>query len=110
SSKNTWYVANNGPVPGAGGLASEAFRPATINQPNTNPSVTLSFLVYDWLKSLGLRPSLSSAIEALNFGKGSPVSDFKKLEQQLLHGGTQNDVDFVPVTSYIPPQQNLANN
>ncbi len=73
TSPGFWYVCKNGPVPGSGTVSQESFK-GLSNGSNVNPSVALSFVVYDWLKSLGLRPSVQSVVDALSLtaNKASP--------------------------------------
>lgn len=67
ASQGTWYVAEGGPVPdssGAGSLKATPYR-GLPGRGSDDPSVALSFLVYDWLRTLGLRPDWNSVTQAL---------------------------------------------
>lgn len=101
STAGTWYKATGGPVPGSGRLVHSAFRPQTINQTNTNPSVALSLIVYDWLKSLGLRPNVTSAVNSLMFSDGNGPQSFYKLEEQVLGGGSTNSQYVFPAQASL---------
>jgi|GEM_PF-4074241 len=65
-SVGTWRVAHKGPVPGGGALVPRPYLNLKERQTD-DPSVALSFLVYDWLASLGLKPNVESVIKALTF-------------------------------------------
>ncbi len=65
-SAGIWRVAANGPVPGSGSLAAKPYLNIK-GRTSDDPSVALSFLVYDWLASLGLKPNVESVIKALTF-------------------------------------------
>jgi hypothetical protein len=114
STNGTWYKANGGPVPGSGRLVQSAFRPQAINQTNTNPSVALSLIVYDWLKSLGLRPNVTSVVNSLMFTDGNGPQSFYKLEEQVLGGGSTSSqyvfpaqASLIDVNKLFPQQANL---
>lgn len=65
-STGTWRVATGGPVPGSGALTPTPFKNMT-GRASDDPSIGLTFLVYDWLRSLGVRPNVDSVVSALNF-------------------------------------------
>lgn len=65
-SQGTWRVATGGPVPGSGSLTPSPYKNMT-GRGSDDPSIGLTFLVYDWLRSLGLRPNVDSIVSALNF-------------------------------------------
>lgn len=66
ASKGNWFKTKNGPVPGNGSSVAEPFK-GISGRKEDDPSVCLSFLVYDWLRSLSLRPNAQSVINALSF-------------------------------------------
>lgn len=65
-SAGIWRVAANGTVPGSGSLVAKPYLNIK-DRTSDDPSVALSFLVYDWLASLGLKPNVESVIKALTF-------------------------------------------
>jgi hypothetical protein len=91
-SPGNWFVTQGGAVPGAGGSLSPAsttnaaysFK-ALSTTSNNNPSVALSYIVYDWLKTLGVRPSVQSVTNALTLTDPSlpPNSTFYSFESML---------------------------
>jgi hypothetical protein len=63
-------------IPGSSGqLVTTPFRNRTAQD---NPSYALSYLLYDWLRSLGLRPNIDSVFLAMNLG--SHQTDITKIE------------------------------
>lgn len=64
ASKGNWLAAKGGSVPASGSASLEAskFR----GRENDDPSVVLSFLVYDWLHNMYLRPNISSVVATLS--------------------------------------------
>jgi hypothetical protein len=65
-SKGKWFEAKNGPVPGSGTPKETPFKGIT-GRDSDDPSVSLAFLTYDWLRSVGLRPNVKSVIDAFNY-------------------------------------------
>lgn len=65
-SAGVWRVAQNGPVPGNGALVEKPYLDIK-GRSSDDPSVALSFLVYDWIASLGLKPNVESVVKALTF-------------------------------------------
>lgn len=63
-SKGSWMAAKGGAVPASpsGTLESANFR----GRQSDDPSVVLSFLVYDWLHQMYLRPNIESVNNALS--------------------------------------------
>jgi hypothetical protein len=62
-SKGNWLTAKGGAVPANAGASLEVskFR----GREHDDPSVVLSFLVYDWLHNMYLRPNISGVVTAL---------------------------------------------
>jgi|GEM_PF-3865281 len=65
-SKGVWFQANGNNFPSSGTLPKANFK-GLAGRGLDNPSVCLSFLVYDWLRSMGLRANAKSVIDALSF-------------------------------------------
>lgn len=68
TSVGNWNTAEGGDVPGSGSFPQPAkpFKGMT-GRASDDPSIALTFLVYDWLRSLGTRPNLNSVVSALTF-------------------------------------------
>ncbi|MBX9877027.1 MAG: hypothetical protein K2Y22_01080 [Candidatus Obscuribacterales bacterium] len=64
--KGVWLKANGSNFPSSGSLDKLNFK-GLPGRDSDNPSVSLSFMVYDWLRSMGLRPNPKSVIDALSF-------------------------------------------
>lgn len=64
SSKGNWFKAQGGSVPADANasLVQDKFR----GRDHDDPSVVLSFVVYDWLRSLYLRPNIANVVTALS--------------------------------------------
>jgi hypothetical protein len=110
-SPGVWFKANGGPVPGSGSIIAAPFK-GIDSQPLANPSVSLSFLVYDWLKSLQLRPNVTSVVNALTFANGNPQS-FYTLENQIVNGSSSSPTQytFSADNSFVEQKENkLASN
>lgn len=65
-SAGIWRIAKGGSIPGNGTLIDSPYLDIK-SRANDDPSVALSFLVYDWLSSLGLKPNVESVVKALTF-------------------------------------------
>lgn len=65
-SKGVWLEANGSHFPASGSLNKHPFK-GINGREFDNPSVALSFMVYDWLRSLQLRPNAKSVVDALSF-------------------------------------------
>ncbi|MBX9879083.1 MAG: hypothetical protein K2Y22_11550 [Candidatus Obscuribacterales bacterium] len=82
-SKGTWYVPQGGDFGGSvsnnvNSLTARPFKGIGGKSNNDDPSVALSFVVYDWLKTLGTRPNMRSVIDALSYDlKANPPSSPK---------------------------------
>lgn len=63
-----WFKIVNGPVPQStqGNPPGQPIAFPFHGREQDDPSVALSFCVYDWLKSCGLRPNIDSTVAALN--------------------------------------------
>ncbi len=70
---STWLKASQGEFPGVG-LQETAF--VSGKGAIQSPSTALAYGIYDWLRSLGLRPRLDSVHDALSSEKG----DLRKFE------------------------------
>lgn len=66
ASPGNWMKASGNNFPSNGSLQAAAFK-GLNNRKTDDPSVCLSFLTYDWLKTLGLRPNVKSVVDALTF-------------------------------------------
>jgi hypothetical protein len=104
-SPGNWFVTQGGPVPGSGTLSpassvapTSSFKSLSTTG-NDNPSVALSYIVYDWLKSLGVRPSVQSVTSALTLTDPTlpPNSTFYSFESML----TGNNAMAVPANYTI---------
>ncbi|MBX9772172.1 MAG: hypothetical protein K2X29_12420, partial [Candidatus Obscuribacterales bacterium] len=71
-SKGVWLEANGSHFPASGSLNKHPFK-GINGRDFDNPSTALSFMVYDWLRSLQLRPNAKSVIDALSFDLRSYV-------------------------------------
>ncbi len=81
SNDGVWFSASGGNVPGKGQLVPSA----NLGLQLSSPSVALAFDVYDWVKSLGLRPDIKSVVDAMNL---QPYSNgFYDLKSQVMGGG-----------------------
>jgi hypothetical protein len=65
-SKGVWLEANGSHFPASGSLNKHPFK-GINGRDFDNPSVALSFMVYDWLRSMQLRPNAKSVVDALSF-------------------------------------------
>ncbi len=65
-SKGVWFKANGSNFPASGTLDKLNFK-GLPGRDIDNPSVSMSFMVYDWLRSMGLRPNAKSVVDALSF-------------------------------------------
>lgn len=65
-SKGVWFKADGSNFPSSGALTKLNFK-GLPGREFDNPSVSMSFMVYDWLRSMGLRPNAKSVIDALSF-------------------------------------------
>lgn len=65
-SKGVWFKANGSNFPSSGTLDKLNFK-GLPGRDFDNPSVSMSFMVYDWLRSMGLRPNAKSVVDALSF-------------------------------------------
>ncbi|MBX9879276.1 MAG: hypothetical protein K2Y22_12525 [Candidatus Obscuribacterales bacterium] len=63
-SKGNWFTASNGPVPGNGSLVATNYK-GIAGKANDDPSISLAFLTYDWLKSVSLRANPDALVKAL---------------------------------------------
>lgn len=63
-SKGNWFTATGGSVPGGGSLVATDYKGIT-NKKNDDPSISLAFLTYDWLKSVSLRANPDALVKAL---------------------------------------------
>ncbi len=78
-----WYVPQGGDFGGGGNnnvqaLTEKPFKSISGKSNSDDPSVALSFVVYDWLKTLGTRPNMKSVIDALSYDlKSNPPSSPK---------------------------------
>jgi hypothetical protein len=88
-----WYQAVGGSVPATASayVSPYPFKGLTT-QYQTNPSAALSYEVYDWLKSMGLRPNVQSVVNAMNLATVS--NGFYGLQSQI----TQQGGNIPPVT------------
>ncbi|MBI4533861.1 MAG: hypothetical protein HY711_07920, partial [Candidatus Melainabacteria bacterium] len=64
--QGNWFVAKNGPVPGTAKKMGELVQAPYRGRSQDDPSVALSFMVYDWLKTMGLRANITSVVNALS--------------------------------------------
>ncbi len=78
------YPAGNG---GEGLLASQDFRDPTKISTTQSPSTALAYGIYDWLRSLRLRPNRDEVVKAINTG------DLRQLGSEVRQyaGPTAND-------------------
>ncbi|MBX9878705.1 MAG: hypothetical protein K2Y22_09625 [Candidatus Obscuribacterales bacterium] len=83
SSKGNWLTAKGGSVPASGSASLEAskFR----GRENDDPSVVLSFLVYDWLHNMYLRPNINGVVTALS-SELFPTGNTAKLDKNSNFG------------------------
>ncbi|MBX9878861.1 MAG: hypothetical protein K2Y22_10430 [Candidatus Obscuribacterales bacterium] len=64
ASPGNWFRASGGPVPAN---ASASVIPDSFRGRNSDdPSVVLSFVVYDWLRSMYLRPNIKEAADVIS--------------------------------------------
>lgn len=64
-SETAFYPQGNG---GEGQLASQDFRDPSKGSSTQNPSTALAYGIYDWLRSLRLRPDRDEVVNAINTG------------------------------------------
>lgn len=92
-----WFNAKGGDVPGPGSVGPRAFKDISGRETD-DPSVSLSFLVYDWLRSLNYRPNAQAVIDALK-------TDFSNLSasngSRTIFAG--NDTMFAPAYAAAGP-------
>jgi hypothetical protein len=62
-----WFLVTGGGWPSAGGSLTQPGGGAFNGRNNDNGSVSLAFMVYDWLRSMGLRPRVTGVAGALSF-------------------------------------------
>ncbi len=91
-SKGNWFTASGGAVPGSGSLVATNYKGISANK-SDDPSVSLSFLTYDWLKSVGLRASPDAIVKALK-------SDIK---QYALSGNSSPNTFTATSNDWLPP-------
>jgi hypothetical protein len=111
-SPQPWFKATGGPVPASAGasLKASAFKGIT-GQITTNPSVALSFGLYDWLRTLGIRPNITSVVNALklaNLSKG-----FYDLQDRIVNQNYQTRYPSFPISYMYGPDNGeggIANN
>lgn len=68
-STGNWAEASGGDVPGTGAFPPSPPKPfkGMSGRESDDPSIALTCLVYDWMRSLGTRPNLNSVCSALTF-------------------------------------------
>lgn len=102
-----WYRANGGPVPGSGSLSTPMDFKLLAGHFKSNPSTALSFLVYDWLKTLALRPNVDAMVNALSLKSTAnaqiPGDGFYGLETRIVNNSMQ-----VPATLSFNIASNFA--
>lgn len=114
NSKGTWYVPQGGDFGGSAGndvksLTATPFKGISGKSNNDDPSVALSFVVYDWLKTLGTRPNMRSVIDALSYDlKANPPSSPKiftsnnHLLMSPVYAAVSNCASSTPVLTVYP--------
>lgn len=100
ASTGQWSTTINGPVPWTNTNTSGSYTNQNFLGPssvtgqaglnNTDPSVTMSLLVMDWLRTVGLRPSATSIINALTF------------DYQSKYGTAVNPAPTIISNDYVP--------
>lgn len=61
SGNGAYYSANGGAFPGSGSISRSNY----MGRNADNPSVSLTFFVYDWLKNEGIKPNIESVVRAM---------------------------------------------
>lgn len=114
NSKGTWYVPQGGDFGGAVNnvqtLSEQPFKNISGKSNNDDPSVALSFVVYDWLKTLGTRPNVKSVVDALSYDlKSNPPSSPKtfsdasfQFTQPVYAAAANNCASATPVLTVFP--------
>jgi hypothetical protein len=99
-----WFKAVGGAVPANAGASLQAAPFKGISsQMVTNPSVALSFGVYDWLRTLGLRPNITSVVNALklaNLNRG-----FYDLQDRIVNQNYQSVYRGFPISFMFGPDK-----
>jgi hypothetical protein len=75
--KGKWF-RTSGPVPGSGSLDAAPYK-GISGREQDDPSVVLSFLAYDWMRSLGIRPNVNSVVDAFKYNLQDATENSSKL-------------------------------
>jgi hypothetical protein len=125
-SKGNWATTVNGPVPWTNSNTSGSYAPQNFLGPSsttgqngladTDPSVTMALLVTDWLKTAGLRPSVTAVVNALTFDYQNKYGSNVNQSPTVISSNHSHDLFLPPayaqdeaVAGQTTPILNVAN-